>query len=132
MPASKILIVDDQEDNVLLIQMVLEKEGFEVATAFNGAQALDQLKSETPDLMLLDVMMPEKSGFDVLETIRDSQEPCMKIPIIMLTVLHQTSKIQQAFEMGATAYVSKPYDFPELLKKIRSLLKTSAEGPGAS
>lgn len=127
MARPKILVVDDEPDILLLTKLGLEKEGLDVVTAEDGPKALERLHAESPDLMVLDAMMPGMSGFEVLQTMHDSEEPGMHVPVIMLTVLSGVSKIKMASDLGAVEYIVKPIDFTELLSKVLSVLKRAGE-----
>ena len=95
----KILIVDDVMSNVLLLKVLLTNEKFQIATANNGHQALEQVENEKPDLILLDVMMPDMSGFEVAQKLK-SNPSTSDIPIIFLTALNSTADIVIGFQVG--------------------------------
>ncbi len=114
----KILVVDDVAANVLLLKVLLTNEKFQIVTARNGREALEQVKAENPDLVLLDVMMPEMSGFEVAEHLR-SNPVTEDIPIIFLTALNGTSDIVKAFHSGANDFISKPFNKEELMIRVR-------------
>ena len=101
----KILIVDDEERMVRFIRLNLEHDGFVVAEAFNGKQALQRLRDSTPDLILLDVMMPDLDGFEVLEMIREISS----VPVIMLTAKSEEDDRVHGLEKGADDYITKPF-----------------------
>jgi DNA-binding response OmpR family regulator len=121
----KILIVDDEERMVRFIRLNLEHDGFTVSEAFNGRQALQRLRDETPDLILLDVMMPDMDGFEVLEMVREMNA----VPVIMLTAKGEENDRVRGLELGADDYVSKPFSPRELTSRIKAVLRR-AEGPG--
>jgi DNA-binding response OmpR family regulator len=121
----KILIVDDEERMVRFIRLNLEHDGFIVSEAFNGRQALQRLRDETPDLILLDVMMPDMDGFEVLEMVREMNA----VPVIMLTAKGEENDRVRGLELGADDYVSKPFSPRELTSRIKAVLRR-AEGPG--
>lgn len=113
----KILIVDDVMSNVLLLKVLLTNEKFAIATASNGTQALAQVDKEHPDLVLLDVMMPDMSGFDVAQKLKAN--PATKdIPIIFLTALNSTADIVKGFQVGANDFISKPFNKEELITRV--------------
>jgi two-component system sensor histidine kinase/response regulator len=114
----KILIVDDVAANVLLLKVLLANEKFQIVTARNGREALEQVKAENPDLILLDVMMPEMSGFEVAERLRSNPET-EEIPIIFLTALNGSSDVVKAFHSGANDFISKPFNKEELMIRVR-------------
>lgn len=113
----KILVVDDVVSNVILLKALLTKEQYQISTATNGEQALSMLGKETPDLVLLDVMMPGMNGFEVAQRMRN--DPLYsEIPIIFLTALNASSDIVQGFKMGANDFISKPFNKEELIIRI--------------
>lgn len=119
---SKILVVDDQPDNVFLLQDRLEHEGYEVITAYDGEAGLKKVKEEMPDLILLDVMMPGLSGFEVCKEVV-SDEASRDIPVILLTALTDSNDLKKGFQSGAFDYIKKPFNRIELLSRINSALK---------
>jgi DNA-binding response OmpR family regulator len=120
--AHRILVVDDETDVVLIIKTALQAEGFDVVSATNGPDALDEARETTPDLVVLDVMMPGMTGFDVLRELK-ANEKTAKVPVIMLTGVSDRKKIQEALSSGIEYYVVKPFDFDDLLAKIRQALE---------
>lgn len=118
----KILIVDDEEDIVNLLKIRLASKGFEVVAALNGKEALDKTKSERPDLLVLDVMMPPPNGFQVCHNLKNDPE-FRNMPIILLTAKTTESDKFWGMESGADAYIPKPYNAEDLLEKINTLLK---------
>jgi two-component system KDP operon response regulator KdpE len=121
----KILVVDDEERMVRFIRLNLEHDGFFVSEAFNGKQALQRIRDETPDLILLDVMMPDMDGFEVLEMVREINS----VPVIMLTAKGEENDRVRGLELGADDYVTKPFSPRELTSRIKAVLRR-AEGPG--
>ena len=113
----KILIVDDVMSNVLLLKVLLTNEKFNIVTASNGNQALDQVKKENPDLILLDVMMPDMSGFEVSQKLKADPESA-HIPIIFLTALNSTADIVKGFQVGGNDFISKPFNKEELIIRV--------------
>lgn len=113
----KILIVDDVMSNVLLLKVLLTNEKFAIATASNGHQALEQVEKEHPDLVLLDVMMPDLSGFEVAQRLKSNPETA-DIPIIFLTALNSTTDIVKGFQVGANDFISKPFNKEELIIRV--------------
>lgn len=113
----KILIVDDVMSNVLLLKVLLTNEKFAIATASNGRQALEQVEKENPDLVLLDVMMPDMSGFEVAQHLKSNPQTA-EIPIIFLTVLNSTADIVKGFQVGANDFISKPFNKEELIIRV--------------
>ena len=113
----KILIVDDVMSNVLLLKVLLTNEKFAIATASNGRQALEQVEKENPDLVLLDVMMPDMSGFEVAQHLKSNPNTA-DIPIIFLTALNSTADIVKGFQVGANNFISKPFNKEELIIRV--------------
>jgi len=116
-----VLVVDDEPRLLDAVRLNLEVEGYRVVTAANGFEALDRLKSDLPDLIALDVMMPEMDGFTTLEHIREVSN----VPVIMLTVRQEESDRIRGLEIGADDYLTKPYSPRELLSRIKALLRRS-------
>lgn len=113
----KILIVDDAMSNVLLLKVLLTNEKFAIATASNGWQALEQVEKENPDLVLLDVMMPDMSGFEVAQHLKSNPNTA-DIPIVFLTALNSTADIVKGFQVGANDFISKPFNKEELIIRV--------------
>jgi two-component system KDP operon response regulator KdpE len=122
----KVLVVDDEERMVRFIRLNLEHDGFLVTEAFNGRQALQRLRDETPDLVLLDVMMPDMDGFEVLQMIREISN----VPVIMLTAKGEENDRVRGLELGADDYVTKPFSQRELTSRIKAVLRRT-EGAGS-
>jgi two-component system phosphate regulon sensor histidine kinase PhoR len=119
----KILVADDRPDNITLLTRYLEYEGYEHVDARDGLEALDKVRDELPDLVLLDVNMPHKDGFTVLEEIRN--DPAVQhIPVIILTAARlDPTDVQSGLNLGADDYVTKPFDRHELMARIRTKLR---------
>ncbi|MDD3037704.1 hybrid sensor histidine kinase/response regulator [Bacteroides sp.] len=113
----KILIVDDVISNVLLLKVLLTNEKFNIVTANNGQQALEQVEKENPDLVLLDVMMPDMSGFEVATKMK-ADSIMSEIPIIFLTALNSTADIVKGFQVGGNDFISKPFNKEELIIRV--------------
>jgi CheY-like chemotaxis protein len=124
--SAKILVVEDEPENRLLIGMILTTEGYQVIPAVDGADALARLASEPPDLILLDLMMPQMNGFEVLERLR-ADPTTAPVPVIVLTALAQERDIARAVSSGAQGYVIKPFEPDELLKRIGQALGVRCE-----
>jgi DNA-binding response OmpR family regulator len=119
--AKKILIVDDEPNIVISLEYLMKKEGFEVAVATDGDAALASASTFRPDLVLLDVMMPKKSGFEVCEILR--ADPGFNgLRIIMLTAKGRDSEIAKGTGLGADAYITKPFSTKDLVARIRAML----------
>ncbi|MFZ3150839.1 MAG: response regulator transcription factor [Anaerolineaceae bacterium] len=116
---NRILVVDDEKGLVKVIRLNLEQDGFEVVEANNGAQAMDKLRATLPDLVLLDVMMPDMDGFEVLGMIREVGNT----PVIMLTAKGEENDKVHGLELGADDYVTKPFSPRELTSRIRAVLR---------
>jgi DNA-binding response OmpR family regulator len=120
----KIAIVDDEEAMVQLLTVELESEGYEVLPAFNGKAGLQLIEQDRPDLIILDVMMPDLSGYDIIKLVKDN--PTLRnIPIIMLTAKSLDDDIQKGLDLGAHDYVTKPFHAGLLIKRIETLLQSS-------
>ena len=115
----RVLVVDDEERMVRFIRLNLEHDGFQVFEAFNGNQAIDQIRSNLPDLVLLDVMMPDIDGFEVLRMVRESNT----VPVIMLTAKGEEEDRVRGLEMGADDYITKPFSPRELVSRVRAVLR---------
>jgi len=126
----RILVVDDEERMVRFIRLNLEHDGFQVIEAFRGAQALDRLRSGLPNLVLLDVMMPDIDGFEVLRMIREVSN----VPVIMLTAKGEEEDRIRGLELGADDYITKPFSPRELVSRVKAVLRrtetTTASAPG--
>jgi len=119
----RILAIDDNADIRELIAFILRRENYEVSTASNGMAGLEMIKGAKPDLIILDVVMPEFSGYDVLNAVRsDKSSKVRDIPVLMITSKSSTDDIDQALELGATAYIVKPFRPAKLVTKVKSLL----------
>ena len=119
----RVLAVDDNADIRDLIAFVLRRENYEVSTAPDGISGLEIIKETKPDLIILDVVMPEFSGYDVLEAVRsDKSSKIRDIPVLMITSKSSTDDIDQALELGATSYIVKPFRPAKLVTKVKSLL----------
>src|SRR5258706_6423289 len=120
--ASSILVVDDDQRNVRLVESILKSNGYTVLRAFDGEEALRVVEKEPPDLLLLDVMMPKLSGFELCRTLRARRETRL-LPIIMVTALNAMEDKVQGLELGADDFLTKPINRMELLAKVRSILR---------
>jgi two-component system KDP operon response regulator KdpE len=115
----RILVVDDEERIVRFIRLNLEQDGFQVVEAFTGKQAMEKLRQALPDLILLDVMLPDLDGFEVLRMVRENHE----VPIIMLTAKTEEDDRVRGLELGADDYVTKPFSPRELVSRVRAVLR---------
>ena len=121
----KLLVVDDVQTNVLLLKALLSKDGYGILVANNGQEALEVIRNENPDLILLDVMMPGMDGFEVAERLKSEEYRC-EIPIIFLTALDDTQSIVNGFKLGAGDFISKPFRKEELMVRIKHQLSLVA------
>lgn len=119
MANNKVLIVDDDEHIVELIKLYLEKEGYTTATAYNGVKAVEKFNTESPAIVILDVMMPEMDGWQVCREIRKISET----PIIMLTAKGETFDKVLGLELGADDYMVKPFETKELVARVKAVLR---------
>ena len=117
----KILIVDDEPNIVMSLEFLLKKEGFQIDTAGDGDAAIDKVRSFNPHLVLLDVMMPKKSGFEVCEILR-ADATLAGLKIIMLTAKGRDTERAKGLALGADAYMLKPFSTKDLVAKIREVL----------
>ena len=124
----RILVVDDEERMVRFIRLNLEQDGFRVTEAYRGSQAVDKLRSALPDLVLLDVMMPDMDGFEVLRIIREISS----IPVIMLTAKGEEDDRVRGLELGADDYVTKPFSPRELVSRVRAVLRRTETAGGGT
>src|SRR5512136_3413494 len=121
-PRRRILVVDDEPRMIRFIQMNLELEGYEVIQASNGFEALNQVRDALPDLVILDVMMPNLDGFETLRLLREVSA----VPVIMLTVKSDEEDKVRGLELGADDYVTKPFSPRELSSRIKAALRRVA------
>jgi two-component system KDP operon response regulator KdpE len=115
----RILVVDDEKRMVRFIRLNLEHDGFQVVEAYRGADAIENLRSRLPDLILLDVMMPDIDGFEVLHMIREISS----VPVIMLTAKGEEDDRVRGLELGADDYVTKPFSPRELVSRVKAVLR---------
>jgi two-component system cell cycle response regulator len=121
-PQSTVLIVDDNPQNVELLQAFLESLPVKIITAIDGVDALNKVREQSPDLILLDIMMPHMSGFEVCKRLK-SDPKTRDIQILMVTALNELGDIERATEYGTDDFVSKPVNKFELLTRVKSLLR---------
>lgn len=119
---SRILIADDNQQNCELLEAYLASEPFEIEMAFDGQDALDKVAKQHPDLILLDIMMPRMSGYEVCKQLK--QNPATKdIPILMVTALNEMGDIEKAVNAGCDDFLTKPVNRLELTTRVRSLMR---------
>lgn len=124
--ALKILVCDDERHIVRLIQVNLERQGYNVVTAYDGKEGLEKIKAERPNLVVLDVMMPYMDGFEVLKTLRKDPE-FENLPVIMLTAKAQDKDVFEGYHYGADMYLTKPFNPMELVSFVKRI---GEQGPG--
>lgn len=123
-----ILVVDDEERMARFIRLNLEHDGFQVVEAYRGMQAIQALRDTLPDLVLLDVMMPDLDGFEVLSLIRETSA----VPVIMLTAKGEEDDRVRGLELGADDYITKPFSPRELVSRVRAVLRRTDAASGMS
>jgi two-component system, OmpR family, alkaline phosphatase synthesis response regulator PhoP len=119
--AKTILIADDEPNIVISLEFLLKREGYEVVVAHDGMQALEQIRARRPDLAILDVMMPQRNGFEVCQDLR--QDPEFKdLRIMMLTAKGRDTEVSKGLALGADVYMTKPFATRELIAKVKALI----------
>ena len=119
--SKKILIVDDEQNIVISLEFLMKREGYEVSIASDGEEAVARIRAEQPDLVLLDVMMPRKGGFEVCQEVKS--DPALKaVRILMLTAKGRDTEVARGLAMGADAYMTKPFTTRDLVEKVRAML----------
>jgi DNA-binding response OmpR family regulator len=119
--SQKILIVDDEPNIVISLEFLMKREGFAVSVAVDGEEALRKIAEIQPDLVLLDIMMPKKSGFEVCQEIR-ANPAWASTKVVMLSAKGRDTEVQKGMALGADAYVTKPFSTKDLVAKVRSVL----------
>ena len=128
--AKKVLIVDDEPNIVAALEYLLARNGYEVRSAPNGEQALREVEAFAPDLVLLDIMMPQQSGYEVCQRIRERPE-WSRIRILMLSAKGREAEVSKGLSLGADLYITKPFSNAELVARIGELLGDSRTPRGA-
>ena len=123
--SQKILIADDEPNIVISLEYLLKREGYTVVVARDGQEALEAIAREKPDLVLLDVMMPKKTGFEVCQAVRASDD-LQATKILMLTAKGRDTDVAKGVAMGADAYITKPFSTRELVQKVAEMLGARA------
>ena len=118
----RVLIADDEPNIVISLEFLMKREGHEVRVARDGLQALDAIRDFAPDLVLLDVMMPTKTGLEVLQAVR-ADESTAQVKILMLTAKGRDTDVAKGLALGADAYLTKPFSTRELAAKVRQMLE---------
>ncbi len=119
--SATILIADDEPNILISLEFLMKREGYDVKLARDGQEALDSIIQHRPALVLLDVMMPKMSGFDVCQEVR-ARADVGRTPILMLTARGRDTDVAKGLELGANAYMTKPFSTKELVEKVRELL----------
>jgi two-component system alkaline phosphatase synthesis response regulator PhoP len=125
----KVLVVDDEKDITALVAYHLEREGFRVLQAHDGLQALDLVKRERPNVLILDLMLPQISGLDVCRRLRKEPDTA-RLPILMLTAKAEETDKVLGLELGGDDYLTKPFGPRELVARVKALIRRSEETPG--
>ncbi|HLJ56431.1 MAG TPA: response regulator [Chthonomonadaceae bacterium] len=125
--AKTILTVDDERSIVRLVQVNLERQGYNVLTAFDGRDALEKIASSRPDMVICDVMMPYMDGLEVLRQVR-LNEDTRDLPVIMLTAKAMDHDVFEGYVRGATCYLTKPFSPPELISFVKRIFAAEEEG----
>lgn len=128
MAKEKILVVDDEEDILELLKFNLSREGYQVSCAASGEEALSQVRSKTPDLMVLDLMLPGIDGLEVAKSLKQDPET-KNIPIVMLTAKGEEADIVTGLELGADDYITKPFSPRILVARVRAVLRRKTKEP---
>jgi len=121
MTGKKILIVDDSNTNIVLLESLLKRNGYLVFTALNGRQGLDAIQNMVPDLIILDLKMPDLGGFEFMEVLRSNSE-WMDIPVVILSAISDSDSIKKSLELGAADYLTKPLDPDRVIKLANTIL----------
>jgi len=122
-----ILVVDDEERMARFIRLNLEHDGFQVVEAYKGMKAIDAVRTALPDLVLLDIMLPDLDGFEVLKIIRETSS----VPVIMLTAKGEEEDRVRGLEFGADDYITKPFSPRELVSRVKAVLRRTEAATGA-
>jgi CheY-like chemotaxis protein len=122
--ARLVLVADDEEDILTLVSTIVERAGHEVVSVRDGAQALAAIRERRPDLVVLDISMPEVDGLEVLRRVRADGET-RELPVLLLSARAQEADVRRGFDTGASAYVKKPFSPSELARRVDELLETS-------
>ena len=120
----RVLIVDDEPNIVISLEFLMTRDGFEVSVARDGEEALRKVEESTPDVMLLDVMMPKKTGYEVCQQIR-ANPSLSGVKIVMLTAKGRDTEVAKGLDLGADAYMTKPFSTKDLVAQVRALLGIS-------
>ncbi len=119
----KILVVDDDPYILMSLEFLMKKEGFEVKVARNGTEALDIINKDIPNLVLLDIMMPDVDGYAICKYVKASKK-LQDIKIVFLSAKSKESDIQKGYDLGASLYITKPFSTRELMKKVKEIISS--------
>ncbi len=125
MGKARVLIVEDEPNIVLSLEILLRRAGYETTSAGDGEAALELIRRTRPDLVLLDIMLPKRNGYEVCRTMK-SEPNLSSIPVIMLTAKGQEVEILKGLELGASVYIAKPFGNAEVLEAVRAALEPRA------
>ena len=129
--AKTILVVDDERHIVRLVEVNLQRAGYNVDTAYDGVEALEKVKASKPDMIVLDVMMPRMDGFEVLQNLQADSDTA-EIPVIMLTAKAQDADIFKGWQQGVSSYLTKPFNPRELLTFVERIFQSLEDNRGSS
>lgn len=121
----RVLIVEDEPNIVLSLEILLRRAGYETASAGDGEEALELIRRTRPDVVLLDIMLPKRNGYEVCRSVK-SEPALFSIPVIMLTAKGQEVEMLKGLELGASAYITKPFGNAEVLEAVRAALESRA------
>jgi DNA-binding response OmpR family regulator len=122
----RILIVDDEPSIIVPLQFLMQQNGYETAVAFSGEEAMETIVAKSPDLILLDIMLPVVDGFEVCQRVRENQG-WRNIRIILLTAMGGEANVAKGMALGADAYITKPFSNAEVIRKVKELLRKNEE-----
>lgn|SRR6266508_1350228 len=125
METPRVLIVEDEANIVLSLEILLRRAGYETAATGDGEEALDLIRRDRPDVVLLDIMLPKRNGYEVCRAVK-ADPAISSIPVIMLTAKGQEVEILKGLELGASAYIAKPFGNAEVLEAVRAALESRA------
>ncbi len=123
--SKRILIVDDEPSIIVPLQFLMQQNGFETSVAFTGEEAMETIAEKTPDLIILDIMLPIIDGYEVCQRVRENPQ-WNNIRIILLSALGGDANVAKGMALGADAYITKPYSNEEVTEKVKGLLKQKA------
>ncbi len=124
----KVLVIDDENDILLIIKSALHEEGYDVTTANNGYDGLALAEDASPDLIILDIMMPEMDGFEVLQQLKENEKTA-QIPVVILTGMSSKDKIREALNKGIDYYIVKPFEYQDLVSKVKIAIDDAERSP---